>query len=111
LILFVVLCVVVWLVFGWMAGEWPGSGPGGGDAVQGFVKLTDVDGHLIQVRLTAVTMLRAKKRRVVADTGYVDVTGTLVRIDGEDVWVQERLSEVFERMRSVAAGSRDVLGG
>ena len=94
-----------------MAGEWPGSGPGGGDAVQGFVKLTDVDGHLIQVRLTAVTMLRAKKRRVVADTGYVDVTGTLVRIDGEDVWVQERLSEVFERMRSVAAGSRDVLGG
>jgi hypothetical protein len=73
--------------------------------------LTDVNGNLIQVRLTAVTMLRAKKQRVVADTGYVDVTGTLVRIDGEDVWVQERLSEVYERMRSVFAGSQEVLGG
>ncbi len=79
--------------------------------MQGFMKLTDVNGYLIQVRLTAVTMLRAKKQRIVADTGYVDVNGTLVRIDGEDVWVQERLSEVFERMRSVAAGSREVLGG
>jgi hypothetical protein len=77
----------------------------------GFMKLTDVNGNLIQVRLTAVTMLRAKKQRVVADTGYVDVTGTLVRIDGEDVWVQERLSEVYERMRSVFAGSQEVLGG
>jgi hypothetical protein len=75
------------------------------------MKLTDVNGYLIQVRLTAVTMLRAKKQRIVADTGYVDVNGTLVRIDGEDVWVQERLSEVFERMRSVAAGSRELLGG
>jgi len=79
--------------------------------VQGFMKLTDVNGNLIQVRLTEVTMLRAKKQRIIADTGYVDVTGTLVRIDGEDVWVQERLSEVFERMRSVAAGSREALGG
>jgi len=79
--------------------------------VPGFMKLTDVNGNLIQVRLTAVTMLRAKKQRIVADTGYVDVNGTLVRIDGEDVWVQERLSEVFERMRSVAAGIRDALGG
>lgn len=79
--------------------------------MQGFMKLTDVNGNLIQVRLTEVTMLRAKKQRIVADTGYVDVTGTLVRIDGEDVWVQERLSEVFERMRSVAAGSREALGG
>jgi hypothetical protein len=79
--------------------------------VQGFMKLTDVNGNLIQVRLTEVTMLRAKKQRIIADTGYVDVTGTLVRIDGEDVWVQERLSEVFERMRSVAAGGREALGG
>jgi hypothetical protein len=79
--------------------------------VQGFMKLTDVNGNLIQVRLTEVTMLRAKKQRIIADTGYVEVTGTLVRIDGEDVWVQERLSEVFERMRSVAAGGREALGG
>lgn len=79
--------------------------------MQGFMKLTDVNGNLIQVRLTEVTMLRAKKQRIIADTGYVDVTGTLVRIDGEDVWVQERLSEVFERMRSVAAGGREALGG
>jgi hypothetical protein len=75
------------------------------------MKLTDVNGNLIQVRLTEVTMLRAKKQRIIADTGYVDVNGTLVRIDGEDVWVQERLSEVFERMRSVAAGGREALGG
>ena len=79
--------------------------------MQGFMKLTDVNGNLIQVRLTEVTMLRAKKQRIIADTGYVDVNGTLVRIDGEDVWVQERLSEVFERMRSVAAGGREALGG
>ncbi len=90
-----------------MAWEWAGRGCW----MPGFMKLTDVNGYLIQVRLTAVTMLRAKKQRIVADTGYVDVNGTLVRIDGEDVWVQERLSEVFERMRSVAAGGREALGG
>lgn len=79
--------------------------------MQRFIGLTDANGYLIHVRVSAVTMLMAKRQRIVADAGYVDVTGTLVRIDGEDVWVQERLSEVFERMRSVAAGGREALGG